>query len=132
MSCSKCSKEIQTIGSNPAVINWKVIRGDTSRLRIEFLNNDEISNYDTSDWLFESTAYEKNTSEYYTLESIPNEGYVDIIASAELTSTWGSAKTGTVAELDFDLQITFDDGTVWTPVLGIINVTADTTLYGGL
>ena len=132
MSCNDCSPEIQTIGSNPAMINWKVIRGDTSRLRIEFLENDESSNYDTSDWTYVSTAYNKNTQESYTLEVTPNAGYVDIVAPADVTAEWGAQRTGTVAELDFDLQVTFDDETVWTPVVGVIIVTADITLYGGL
>ena len=132
MSCNDCSPEIQTIGSNPAMINWKVVRGDTSRLRIEFLENDESSNYDTSDWTYVSTAYNKNTQESYTLEVTPSAGYVDIVAPADVTAEWGAQRTGTVAELDFDLQVTFDDNTVWTPVVGVISVTADITLYGGL
>ena len=132
MSCIDCPPEIQTIGSNPAMINWKVVRGDTSRLRIEFLENDESSNYDTSDWTYVSTAYNKNTQESYTLEVTPSAGYVDIVAPADVTAEWGAQRTGTVAELDFDLQVTFDDNTVWTPVVGVISVTADITLYGGL
>ena len=132
MSCIDCPPEIQTIGSNPAMINWKVVRGDTSRLRIEFLENDESSNYDTSDWTYVSTAYNKNTQESYTLEVTPSAGYVDIVAPADVTAEWGAQRTGTVAELDFDLQVTFDDETVWTPVVGVIIVTADITLYGGL
>jgi hypothetical protein len=114
------------------MINWKIVRGDTSRLRIEFLENDESSNYDTSDWTYVSTAYNKNTQESYTLEVTPSAGYVDIVAPADVTAEWGSQRTGTVAELDFDLQVTFDDETVWTPVVGVIIVTADITLYGGL
>jgi hypothetical protein len=132
MSCIDCPPETQTIGSNPAMINWKVVRGDTSRLRIEFLENDESSNYDTSDWTYVSTAYNKNTQESYTLEVTPSAGYVDIVAPADVTAEWGAQRTGTVAELDFDLQVTFDDETVWTPVVGVIIVTADITLYGGL
>ena len=132
MSCNNCSSEIQTIGSNPAMINWKVVRGDTSRLRVEFLENDEVDNYDTSDWTYVSTAYNKNNQESYTLEVTPGTGYVDIVAPANVTAEWGAQRAGTVAELDFDLQVTFDDNTVWTPVVGVISVTADITLYGGL
>jgi len=132
MSCNDCSPEIQTIGSNPAMINWKVIRGDTSRLRIEFLEHDESSTFDTSDWTSVSTAYNKNTQESYILEVTPSAGYVDIVAPADVTAEWGAQRVGTVAELDFDLQVTFDDNTVWTPVVGVISVTADITLYGGL
>jgi hypothetical protein len=132
MPCIDCSTDIQTIGSNPARINWKVVRGDTSRLRFEFLENDESSSYDTTGWTYISTAYNKNTQDSYTLEVIPSEGYVDIVASAEMTSDWGQIRTGTAAELDFDLQVTFDDDTVWTPVVGVITVTADITLHEGV
>ena len=132
MSCNNCSSEIQTIGSNPAMINWKVVRGDTSRLRVEFLENDEIEGYDTSDWTYTSTAYDKFTGIAHTLTVTPSPGYVDIIAPADVTAEWGTARSGTAAELDFDLQVTFDDDTVWTPVIGVISVSADMTLYGGL
>ena len=132
MSCNNCSSDAQTIGSNPAVINWKIVRGDTSRLRIEFLENDEINGYDTSDWTFVSTAYNKATGLTHSLNVTPQPGYVDIVAPASLTAEWGTARSGLSAELDFDLQVTFDDDTVWTPVIGVINVSADMTLYGGL
>ncbi len=132
MSCNNCSSEIQTIGSNPAMINWKVVRGDTSRLRIEFLENNEVDGYDTSDWTYTSTAYDKFTGIAHTLDVTPQPGYVDIIAPADLTAEWGTARSGIAAELDFDLQVTFDDDTVWTPVIGVISVSADMTLYGGL
>lgn len=132
MSCIGCPPEMQTLGANPAMINWKVVRGDTSRLRIEFLENDEVNNYDTSDWSFASTAYNKATEIYYALDVVVEPGYVDIIATADLTSEWGLARSGLSAELDFDLEVTFDDDTIWTPVLGVISVSADTTLYGGI
>jgi hypothetical protein len=132
MSYIKNNPETQIVGANPAMINWKVVRGDTSRLRIEFLENDEVSGYDTSDWIFESTAYDKATKLSYTLDVIAEPGYVDIVATADVTSEWGVAKSGISAELDFDLQVTFEDDTVWTPVIGVISVSADMTLYGGL
>jgi hypothetical protein len=114
------------------MINWKVVRGDTSRLRVEFLENDEVEGYDTSDWTYTSTAYDKFTGIAYSLNVTPHPGYVDIIAPADVTAEWGTARSGTAAELDFDLQVTFDDDTVWTPVIGVISVSADMTLYGGL
>jgi hypothetical protein len=132
MSYIKNNPEAQTIGSNPAMINWKVVRGDTSRLRVEFLENDETTGYDTSDWIFESTAYDKATKLSYILDVTAQPGYVDIVAPADITAEWGSATSGLSAELDFDLQVTFDDDTVWTPVIGVISVSADMTLYGGL
>lgn len=132
MSCIDCPPEIQTIGSNPAMINWKVVRGDTSRLRVEFLENNEVDGYDTSDWIYTSTAYEKATGIAHTLSVTPQPGYVDIVAPAALTAEWGTARSGISSELDFDLEVTFDDDTVWTPVIGVISVSADMTLYGGL
>jgi hypothetical protein len=114
------------------MINWKVVRGDTSRLRIEFLENNEVDGYDTSDWTYTSTAYDKFTGIAHTLDVTPQPGYVDIIAPADVTAEWGTARSGIAAELDFDLQVTFDDDTVWTPVIGVISVSADMTLYGGL
>ena len=132
MSCIDCPPEIQTIGSNPAMINWKVVRGDTSRLRVEFLENNEVEGYDTSDWTYTSTAYDKATGIAHSLNVTAEPGYVDIIAPANLTAEWGVARSGISAELDFDLQVTFDDNTVWTPVIGVISVSADMTLYGGL
>jgi len=132
MSCIDCPPEIQTIGSNPAMINWKVVRGDTSRLRVEFLENNEVEGYDTSDWTYTSTAYDKVTGIAHSLNVTAQPGYVDIVAPANLTAEWGTARSGISAELDFDLQVTFDDNTVWTPVIGVISVSADMTLYGGL
>jgi hypothetical protein len=114
------------------MINWKVVRGDTSRLRVEFLENNEVDNYDTSDWIYTSTAYDKATGIAHSLSVTPQPGYVDIVASADLTAEWGTARSGISAELDFDLQVAFDDNTVWTPVIGVISVSADMTLYGGL
>ena len=132
MSCIDCPPEIETLGADPVVINWKVIRGDTATLRVLFLENDETTNIDTSGWTFASTAYDSLSDTYHTLEVLEEPGYVDITASAELTSEWGSAKTGLVASLDFDLQVTLENETIWTPVVGTISVSADTTLYGGI
>lgn len=132
MSCIDCSPEIQTIGADPAIVNWRVVRGDTSSLRVQFLENNEITNYDTSGWTFRSTAYDRAAGVAHELEVLVQPGYADITASAELTSEWGTAKTGLVAALDFDLEVTFEDNTIWTPVIGTIGVSADMTLYGGI
>ena len=34
---------IDEFGSDPAIIKWNVTRGDTSKIKIEFLNNDEVT-----------------------------------------------------------------------------------------
>jgi hypothetical protein len=119
-----CSPEI--FGANPANIKWQVVRGDTSSLRIEFFENDELTPFDTSDWEFASTTYDFRGDVLDELEVSPGLGYVDITASADITDFWGTGYSATVAELAFDLQVTIDD-TIWTPVIGTITVLGDVT-----
>ena len=45
----------EVFGADPARIKWQIVRGDTSPLRVEFLEDDEITYFDTSDWSFEAT-----------------------------------------------------------------------------
>ncbi len=119
-----CSPEI--FGANPANIKWQVVRGDTSSLRIEFFENDEITPFDISDWDFAATTYDFRGDVLDELETSSGNGYVDITAPADITSLWGSGYSSTVAELAFDLQVTIDD-TIWTPVIGTITVLGDVT-----
>jgi hypothetical protein len=119
-----CSPEI--FGANPANIKWQVVRGDTSSLRIEFFENDEVTPFDTSDWEFSSTTYDFRGDVLDELETDAGNGYVDITASSEITGFWGTGYSSTVAELAFDLQVTIDD-TIWTPVIGTITVLGDVT-----
>jgi len=119
-----CSPEI--FGANPANIKWQVVRGDTSSLRIEFFENDEVTPFDTSDWEFAATTYDFRGDVLDELETDAGNGYVDITASAEITGFWGTGYSSTVAELAFDLQVTIDD-TIWTPVIGTITVLGDVT-----
>jgi hypothetical protein len=119
-----CSPEI--FGANPANIKWQVVRGDTSSLRIEFFENDELTPFDTSDWEFASTTYDFRGDVLDELEVSSGLGYVDITASAEITDFWGTGYSSTVAELAFDLQVTIDD-TIWTPVIGTVTVLGDVT-----
>lgn len=119
-----CSPEI--FGANPANLKWQVVRGDTSSLRIEFFENDEVTAFDTSDWEFAATTYDFRGDVLDELEVSSGNGYVDITAPADITSLWGSGYTATVAELAFDLQVTIDD-MIWTPVIGTISVLGDVT-----
>jgi len=113
-------------GSNPIVIKWNIVRGDTAKLRVQFLDNDEVTFFDTSDWEFASSAYDSRGELLDELEVIAGSGYVDIVASSDITANWGVGSGSIVAELAFDLEVIIDD-TVWTPVLGTITVIGDVT-----
>jgi hypothetical protein len=125
---SCCSPEI--FGSDPVHIRWNIVRGDTSPLRIEFLENDEITYFNTSDWTYKATSYDPQSDYLDELVVTAFPGYVDILAPSSITELWGSGYRSVVAELSFDLQVTIDGETVWTPVIGTISVLGDIT--GGL
>ena len=122
---SLCSPEI--FGADPARIKWNIVRGDTSPLRVEFLEDDETTYFDTSDWTFEATTYDPQSDVLDALEVTAGEGYVDIMAPASLTQFWGTGFKSVVTELTFDLQVTIDSDTVWTPLIGSISVIGDIT-----
>jgi hypothetical protein len=118
-----CDPDI--FGADPVNIRWSVVRGDTSTIKIEFLDNDEVTYFDTSDWSYVASAYDKKTDIVDELEVEAHSGYVIVTAPADITAQWGSTYGGTVAELQFDLEVTLEDKTVWTPVLGLISVSGD-------
>ena len=122
---SACGPEI--FGANPANIKWNVVRGDTAVIRIQFFEDDEATAYDTSTWDFAASAYDYKNGITDELEITAGEGYVDVVAPADITSLWGDGYKRTVAELAFDLQVTIDNDTVWTPVIGTISVLGDVT-----
>jgi hypothetical protein len=122
---SLCSPEI--FGADPARIKWNIVRGDTSPLRVEFLEDDETTYFDTSDWTFEATSYDPQSDVLDALEVTGGEGYVDIMAPASLTQFWGTGFKSVVTELTFDLQVTIDGETIWTPLIGSISVIGDIT-----
>jgi hypothetical protein len=117
----------ETFGADPARIKWQIVRGDTSPLRIEFLEDDEVTYFDTSDWTYEATSYDPQSDFLDSLEVTPGDGYVDIMAPASLTQFWGTGYKSVVTELTFDLQVTIDDNTIWTPLIGTISVMGDVT-----
>jgi len=133
MSCIDCPPETLVLGANPANIHWNVVRGDTAKIRISFFESNELTQFDTEGWTYLATAYNPATDIYDELLVIEGDSYVDIIASPEISSSWGVATSGTVAELSFDLEITIPavapetEDTIWTPVIGTIAVMGDVT-----
>lgn len=122
---SSCGPEI--FGADPAIIKWQVVRGDTSTLRIEFYENDEVTYFDTTNWDYASSVYDPRGNAVAALDVEPHAGYVDIIATPEVTEEWGLGYSSVVAELAFDLQVIIEEATVWTPVIGNIVVLGDVT-----
>lgn len=122
---SPCSPEI--LGADPAHIKWQVVRGDTSSIKIEFFENDEETYFDTTGWTFASSSYDFRGDVIDDLEVTSGYGFAEITAPAEITALWGSGYSSAVTELAFDLQVTIDNNTVWTPVIGTITVLADIT-----
>ncbi len=130
---STCSPEI--FGADPVSIQWRVVRGDTGSLRVEFLQDNEIDFYDTEGWVFRATAYDQSGDILDALDCEPGEGFVDIKAYPSVTKNWGLNYTKNVAELPFDVQVTIPElieDTVWTPVIGTIYVLGDITPGGTL
>jgi hypothetical protein len=120
-----CSPDI--FGANPANIKWQIVRGDTSTIRIDFLHQDEVTHFDTSGWEVAATAYDFRGDTLDELEVTLGNGYVDIVAPAEITELWGQGFRSVVAELAFDVQVTLPDDSIWTPVVGTIKVLGDVT-----
>lgn len=124
-----CSPKIQRFGATPTNIQWTVVRGDTALLEVQFLNNDEVTYFDTSTWTYKATSYDAFGDVLDDLLVIPIEGKVTIKAPASITSNWGLNYKSVVSELKFDLQVTIplenDEDTIWTPVIGTICVLGD-------
>jgi hypothetical protein len=141
MTCSSCSPQIQKYGADPVSIQWKVVRGDTASLEIQFLELDETTPFDTDGWTFKATSYDPSGSVLDDLLVTATTGVATITADACLTQNWGTAYKTVVAELPFDLQITIPGETatgyqekdiIWTPVIGTICVLGDITPGGSL
>jgi hypothetical protein len=130
---STCSPEI--FGADPVIIQWRVVRGDTGSLRVEFLQDNEVDFFDTTGWIFRATAYDQSGDILDALDCEPGEGFVDIKAYPSVTKNWGLKYLRTVAELPFDVQVTIPElieDNVWTPVIGTIHVLGDITPGGTL
>jgi hypothetical protein len=113
-------------GANPVNYQWSIVRGDTGVLRIEFLDDDEVTAYDTDGWRFTSSVYDFQGNTIDELDVTSGSGYVEITATADVTEDWGTGFKGIVSEMAFDIQVEIDD-VVWTPVVGTIKVLADVT-----
>lgn len=119
----------ELLGSDPINIKWSIVRGDTARIRIDFLNSDEVTPFDISSWDIIATAYDAKNDTAYELEVTSGNGYVNIVAPADITAEWGSGYKSVINELSLDVQTSFGD-IVWTPIIGSIIVIAD--ISGGL
>jgi hypothetical protein len=115
----------QTVGANPAHVKWNVVRGDTASIVVQFLQNDEVTEYDTSSWTYISNAYYSKIDTLYPLTVEVTGSSVKLTASSDTTALWGTGLNDTVAELFFDLQVTIDGDTIWTPIIGNITVLGD-------
>jgi len=114
-------------GADPAFVQWKVVRGDTAKIRIEFYQTNGETLYDISTWTFKSSAYDLKDGGFDLLTVTAGTGYVDITAPASLTKTWGTGQSTVVTEMSFDLQVTISSE-IWTPVIGKITVLADVSI----
>lgn len=123
---TSCCPETE-FGADPFNLKWTVVRGDTSPLRVEFLETDEVTPFDLTGWSWTASAYDFKGDVTDELEVVAGDGYVLITIPAEIAAYWGTGYNKKVAELAFDLQGTKTDGTVWTPVIGTISVLGDVT-----
>lgn len=116
-------------GQKPISFKWNVVRGDTAKLRIDFLENDETTVFNISTWDIVSSAYDTKGEVLDELEVTKYSGYIEVVAPSDITENWGVGWGSVIAELAFDVEITIGDE-VWTPVIGTIVVAADVS--GGL
>ena len=130
-----CAPTIEKYGATPAHVQWTVVRGDSGTLKVEFLEDDEVTYFDTEDWTYVATSYDANGDILDELPVTASAGYAEIKVPGSLTEFWGTKYTTVVAELPFDLQVTIPqtgEDITWTPVLGTICVLGDITPRGSL
>jgi hypothetical protein len=123
-----CSPTIEKFGATPANIQWTVVRGDSASFTVSFLENDEVTEFDTDGWEFAATAYDPTVDVLDELEVLVDQGTITVTAPASVTENWGTRYRSVVAELSFDLQVILPDGNTtitWTPVIGTICVLGD-------
>lgn len=136
-----CVSNIEKHGADPANIQWKVVRGDSAILKIEFLEDDEATYFDTDGWEYLATAYDAKGEILDDLPVTIGNGYAEIIITSDISQNWGTGFKNVVAEIPFDLQVTIpgdtysggqEDSTTWTPVIGSICVIGDISPGGTL
>lgn len=120
-----CAPDV--LGQEPINITWNVVRGDTASIRIDFLEENETTAIDISDWEIVSSAYDPRTTFFDELEVAVYSGYIIVTAPAEITENWGTGIRARVNELSFDVEVTLEDETIWTAVRGFISVIGDVT-----
>lgn len=126
-----CTPTTEKLGATPAHIQWTVVRGDSSTLAVQFLQDDEVTGWNISTWAFSSTAYDSTGDILDELKVTVSGHTATIFISSDITKNWGTKYTSIVAELPFDLQATIPkatgetEDTVWTPVIGSICVLGD-------
>jgi hypothetical protein len=128
-----CSPTVEKFGATPVNIQWTVVRGDYSSFTVSFLENDEVTEFDTDGWAFAATAYDPGTDFLDELEVSVDGSSVTVSAPASVTENWGTKYRSVVAELSFDLQAIVPDGSTtitWTPVIGTICVLGDVSPSG--
>lgn len=123
---SSCCDQSNSFGSNPVNVQWDIVRGDTAPLRIDFLDDDEVTPVDISTWTIEATAYSPKDDASDELDVVVGNGFITVTAPSDITGYWGTGYSSIVSELLFDIQVTIDDR-VWTPVIGTIRVIGDVT-----
>jgi hypothetical protein len=122
---ANCFQSSTSFGSSPVNVKWNITRGDTATLTVQFFDDDEVTLVDTSDWEYVSSAYDARGDVLDELETTESNGTVTITAPADITVNWGVGSGSVLAELAFDLEITIDGDTVWTPIIGTIVVLGD-------
>jgi hypothetical protein len=122
---ANCFQSSTSFGSSPVNVKWNITRGDTGTLTVQFLDDDEVTLVDTSDWEYASSAYDPKGDVLDELEVEESNGTVTITAPADITVNWGVGSGSVLAELAFDLEVTIDGDTVWTPIIGTIVVLGD-------
>ena len=130
-----CSPTIEKFGATPVNIQWTVVRGDSASFTVSLLENDEVTEFDTTGWTYSATAYDPIADVLDELTVTSDGSVVTVTAPADITANWGTKYKSVVAELSFDLQAVVPDGSstiTWTPVIGTICVLGDVTPGGSL
>lgn len=122
---ANCFQSSTSFGSSPVNVKWNITRGDTATLTVQFFDDDEVTLVDTSDWEYVSSAYDARGDVLDELETTESNGTVTITAPADITVNWGVGSGSVLAELAFDLEVTIDGDTIWTPIIGTIVVLGD-------
>lgn len=134
MSCG-CNN-IEQYGIKPINAQWTVIKGSTANLEISFLELDESTLFDTSDWSYTATVYDKYNDSLEELEVSLSVGKITVTASSDITGNWGPTTNFSTAELRFEIKAVIPqvgtDDFIWTPISGTICLMSDILSGGSL